>query len=80
MKLTKRGVGPNWECEFDKKFVSEPDGPLKTPDGYDSGFPNVMWKVHPSGMRQLALPEHFKEFIRWVLDSKTSIHLSERLR
>lgn len=55
-----------WEEQFDKKFVSEPDGPLKTPDGYDTGKPNLMWKVHPNGQRQLALPEHFKEFIRAI--------------
>jgi len=65
------GTPQDWEAQFDKKFVSEPDGPLKTPDGYDTGKPNVLWKVHPNGMRQLALPEHIKEFIRAIRSDGT---------
>lgn len=56
----------DWEKEFDKKFVSEPDGPRLTIDGHDTGKPNLLWKVHPDGWRQLALPEHIKEFIRAI--------------
>jgi hypothetical protein len=54
--------GVEWETEFDKKFVFESD------NGH-SGGPGMLFKVHPSGKRQIAKPEHVKEFIRAIRPS-----------
>lgn len=48
----------DWEKLFDALFVSEKD---------NENGPHLMFRVHGDGMRQLALPEHFKEFIRMIL-------------
>lgn len=48
----------DWEKELEKTFINEGDNP-DNPTFY-------LYKIHPSGMRQLALVEHIREFIRAI--------------